>query len=188
MELRRACDHKHMPWKNGKGETVEIAVFPSNAAIGDFGWRVSTASVDTDGPFSLFDDIDRTLSVIEGQGIKLSVAGADPISLNIGSQPFSFPGDVQTSASLLNGPIKDLNIMTRRGRFSHRVKKVEGLQQISFDQTAEVTILLALSAARIDERELGPLDAAIFQSISFKEHVLVEASGNFFRIDIFAVR
>ncbi|WP_442165592.1 HutD family protein, partial [Rhizobium leguminosarum] len=45
----RAGDHKRMPWKNGKGETVEIAVFPPGASINDFDWSISMATVAEDG-------------------------------------------------------------------------------------------------------------------------------------------
>ncbi len=64
-----------MPWKNGGGETVEIAVFPEGAGFKDFGWRISLASVASDGPFSAFPGIDRTLTVIDGVGIDLVVDG-----------------------------------------------------------------------------------------------------------------
>ena len=50
-----------MPWKNGGGETAEIAVSPPGAALDDFDWRLSMARVETDGPFSAFPGIDRTL-------------------------------------------------------------------------------------------------------------------------------
>ncbi len=43
-----------MPWKNGGGETAEIAVFPPSADLSEFGWRISMATVSSDGPFSAF--------------------------------------------------------------------------------------------------------------------------------------
>lgn len=43
MRILRASDHKRMPWKNGKGETVEIAVFPEGASVDTFDWRISMA-------------------------------------------------------------------------------------------------------------------------------------------------
>ena len=49
MRILRAADHKRMPWKNGGGETTEIAVFPEHAGLSDFDWRVSMARVDGDG-------------------------------------------------------------------------------------------------------------------------------------------
>nr|WP_117190506.1 HutD family protein [Rhizobium terrae] len=121
MRILRSTDYRRMPWKNGKGETVEIAVFPPDAAIDDFDWRISMATVAEDGPFSVFDGIDRTLSVLSGDGIRLLVDGQGSIDLFQHSAPHSFPADTATSARLLGGPITDLNIMTRRGLWRHHV-------------------------------------------------------------------
>lgn len=112
-----------MPWKNGGGVTVEIAVFPPDASVDNFDWRISTASVVSDGPFSVFAGIDRTLSVLQGDGITLSVEGLNDQQLKGETPPFSFPADSPTSAKLLGCAITDLNVMTRRGCFTHRVSR-----------------------------------------------------------------
>jgi environmental stress-induced protein Ves len=36
MRVLREADCRRMPWKNGGGETVEIARFPDNASIDTF--------------------------------------------------------------------------------------------------------------------------------------------------------
>ena len=59
-----------MPWKNGGGTTIEIAVSPHGAGLDDFDWRVSMAHVASHGPFSLFPNIDRTLAVLSGAAPK----------------------------------------------------------------------------------------------------------------------
>ncbi|TIV73619.1 MAG: HutD family protein, partial [Mesorhizobium sp.] len=74
--------------------------------------------VETSGPFSSFAGIDRTLSVLEGEGIVLDIAGRAPALLTADSAPLAFAGDVPTSAALISGPITDLNVMTRRGRMA----------------------------------------------------------------------
>lgn len=124
MRIVRAADHKRMPWKNGLGQTVEIAVFPPGATVDTFDWRISMATVAEDGPFSIFPDIDRTLSILEGAGLELSVEGRAPIMLTQNSAPYPFPADAHTRATLADGTITDLNVMTRRGRFSHGVETV----------------------------------------------------------------
>ena len=58
-----------MAWKNGGGETAEIAVFPEGACYDDFHWRLSMARIAADGPFSTFPNVDRTLALIEGNGM-----------------------------------------------------------------------------------------------------------------------
>ena len=107
-----------MPWKNGGGTTREVLKFPASATIDTFDWRISLAAVGTSGPFSLFPGIDRTMIVTEGQGIDL-----DGIVLRREDDPLSFSGEVPYRASLIDGPIADLNVMTRRTRFSHFVRR-----------------------------------------------------------------
>ena len=79
------------------------------------------ARVASDGPFSDFPGIDRTLAVIKGSGLVLTIGDDAPVTLSTESDPVSFPGDTPTSARLMAGEITDLNVMTRRGRFSHRL-------------------------------------------------------------------
>lgn len=123
MRLVRAEAFRRMPWKNGGGVTAEIAAFPDGAALDTFGWRVSTAHVARDGPFSLFPGVDRTLAVLAGKGLRLSIAGAQAQVVTVDSDPLGFPADVPTDAALIDGPIDDLNVMTRRGLWRHRVSR-----------------------------------------------------------------
>jgi environmental stress-induced protein Ves len=109
----RSHVYVRMPWKNGGGETAEIAVGPAGAALAQFDWRISMARVATDGPFSTFPGVDRTLAVVAGAGLRLSVHGHSPIDLRIDSAPIAFPGDASTHASLISGEILDFNVMTR---------------------------------------------------------------------------
>lgn len=164
MKILRASDYRRMPWKNGKGETIEVAVYPENAGLDDFEWRISMASVTTDGPFSTFPGIDRTLSVLTGEGIELSVAGQPPVTLTQSSAPYSFPADQPTTGRLINGPITDLNVMTRRGAKSHEVTRrvLEQGDRIDVSEHGETMVLVKTALLYEDQegnkRELGELD------------------------------
>ena len=83
----RAAEHRHMPWKNGLGATIEIAVFPADAGLAEFEWRVSMATVANDGAFSGFEGIDRTLTVLGGDGLSLVVDHAEPVKLTVTTPP-----------------------------------------------------------------------------------------------------
>ncbi len=67
--------YRRMPWKNGGGETVEIAIAPEGAALSEFDWRISVATVATNGPFSIFPGFDKTLSILDGEGMSLEMDG-----------------------------------------------------------------------------------------------------------------
>ncbi len=111
--ILRHAERSATPWKDGGGTTAEIARFPSGAGFDELFWRVSTAVVGGDGPFSRFAGIERCIVVLGEEGLLLDVGGVehrvDPL------RPFVFPGDVATSARLLAGPVRDLNVMARRG-------------------------------------------------------------------------
>ena len=184
MRILRASDHKRMPWKNGGGETTEIAVFPEHAGLDQFDWRVSMARVDGDGPFSNFPGIDRTLSILQGAGIVLDVEGRASKRLVVESDPHPFPADVATSAGLIAGPVIDFNVMTRRGKVEHRVERVQG--EISTPSgrvwlafCARGTV--AVSTAAFSEA-LGRYDAALLLEDEAGE-LVAGAGGEFYLVE-----
>src|SRR5690242_2263309 len=66
-------DYRTMKWKNGKGSTAEIAIFPPEAQFSEdpFFWRLSSARVTEGGPFSDFPGYHRYLTLLKGEGLKL---------------------------------------------------------------------------------------------------------------------
>jgi environmental stress-induced protein Ves len=108
------ADYRRMPWKNGGGHTTEIATFPSGSDFASFVWRASIADVLQDGPFSTFAGVDRTLVLLAGGGMRLTGEGT-PIELRTAFQPIEFSGDTSLQCSLLAGPVRDFNLMVRRG-------------------------------------------------------------------------
>jgi len=160
IRILRQPDYRVMPWKNGGGFTTEIAVFPEEGDLGSFDWRISMAVVSTDGPFSAFPEIDRTLIVLEGKGMELAVGGEPPVCLTPTSSPLPFPADVATTARLVSGPITDLNIMTRRGRWTHRVERRRIQGSLDLESSGDTLLVLALSPVLIglDGGEPTPLD------------------------------
>ena len=169
MRILRAADHRRMPWKNGGGVTAEIAVYPEHTGLDDFEWRLSMATVASAGPFSLFAAVDRTLAVLEGEGIVLSLDEQAELTLTRTSPPFAFAADRQCSARLISGPIVDLNLMTRRDRFAHRLERVA--QRGSFEGAgAASTIAFCAAGSTVisagDGRAtLGAHDAAISDGV-----------------------
>ncbi|MCW3481965.1 HutD family protein [Neisseriaceae bacterium JH1-16] len=117
------ADYRSQPWKNGAGVTVELAVFPVDAGIDGFDWRISRARVGSAGPFSAFPGIDRSLALLSGAGgLRLSGDGFTPLTLKADGTVWRFAGETPVAAELIDGAaVEDFNVMTRRGRFAHRV-------------------------------------------------------------------
>lgn len=112
------------PWKNGGGETSDVVVVPSGAGFDDFDYRVSIATVASDGPFSKFSGIDRSLAVLSGAGMMLAFDGAAPVLVDRGSPILEFKGETPVSARLVRGPLRDLNVMSRRTKERHRLLRL----------------------------------------------------------------
>jgi environmental stress-induced protein Ves len=118
--LLQPSDYVRMPWKNGGGVTAEIALHPPGSSWETFDWRVSTAAIAGDAPFSSFPGVDRTLVLLGGAGIRLGGDG-HAIELRTPFEPYAFSGDDRIGCTLLDGPVRDFNLMTRRGRTEGRV-------------------------------------------------------------------
>jgi environmental stress-induced protein Ves len=166
MRILPATDYLVMPWKNGQGATTEILRAPAGASLDAFDWRVSIATVGTDGPFSSFPEIDRTLTVLTGAGLALTLAGQPPIELTPRSAPLAFPGDVETSATLVSGPITDFNVMSRRGCWTHQVRRFDGEAAVSVTSAATVILAFCASGAVVvagpyGSARLGPQDSLL---------------------------
>lgn len=135
-----------MPWKNGGGETIEIAAFPEGASLDDFLWRVSMAQVAATGPFSIFPGIERTLSVLEGDGIDLDFTGRGLVRLEGESAPYTFPADIPVGGIVSGAGITDLNVMSRRGKARHFVSRLSLSETRRLALCAEKTMLIARAA------------------------------------------
>ena len=97
------------PWRNGGGQTRELLTWPPGAA-----WRVrlSVADIQTNGPFSVFEGVQRWFVVLDGAGVRLRTAGQSH-HLTPVSPPLRFSGDAATDCWLTDGPTRDLNLMLR---------------------------------------------------------------------------
>lgn len=186
MRIIRASDCKTTPWKNGGGSTTEIAVAPAKASLEDFDWRISMAVVASDGPFSSFPGIDRTLAVVKGDGLILTIGDAAPVTLASGTAPVSFPGDTPTSARLTACAITDLNVMTRRGRFRHHLLRVPTATSCDFGDN-DTAVVLSLNGttgiiAGENSATLEPRDVVLLDRATTTDFRVVPAIDNCYLI------
>jgi environmental stress-induced protein Ves len=157
-----------MPWKNGRGSTSEIAASPPDSTLETFDWRVSMATIDGDADFSTFPGVDRTLVPLGPAALTLRVEG-DTVRLDYDAPPFVFRGESRVRATV-ERPSKDFNVMTRRARFAHRVRRVQLAGTAPLSTRAAVTLLfLTEGRATLDAGDgavvdLDDLDLAVLDS------------------------
>jgi environmental stress-induced protein Ves len=106
------ADYKRMPWKNGGGMTTEIMSEPCD---GGYDWRISIAEVAQSGPFSDFSDYDRTIMLLDGAGFTLEFEQRPAQRISHSFEPFRFDGGLRTHCTLIGGPVRDFNLMARKG-------------------------------------------------------------------------
>lgn len=169
-----------MPWKNGGGSTTELAIFPPGATLENFVWRLSSAYVESAGPFSHFAGVDRSLAILSGDGLILH--GHDEhsvpthVHLDQGSQAYRFPGELAIQAELCGGPVLDLNLMTRRDICGHVMHRL-GAGEHSLEATDESQILLYCtegSAMLQADEELQAGDLVMLEGANMRFQLKVE--------------
>ncbi|MGI2120512.1 HutD/Ves family protein [Shewanella oncorhynchi] len=149
IQLIRYQDCPSTLWKNGGGSTKQLLISPINAEFTEFDYRISIASISSNGPFSSFIGIDRQLVILKGDGVELSInshertkqinglGAGEKISGNTDTteykrltptdSPFCFTGETSITSQLLGSDVIDFNVMTKRGAFKAHT------QRLSFD-------------------------------------------------------
>lgn len=146
---RTARDFQVQPWKNGGGSTTELEVEAEGES--KFLWRLSIADVERSGPFSDFAGYQRTIMLLEGEGMALTFDGGAPQRITEPHRPFVFDGGWKTECRLLGGPVRDLNLMVDGSRAWGTV------QARSLDRAIELVpgvrwelLLVLAGAAQVD--------------------------------------
>jgi hypothetical protein len=127
---------KTIPWKNGLGHTTELAI-NNGGNLDDFDWRLSIASVVNDGEFSNFSGYQRNLVLIEGSGLILDHGNGDIDKLTNLLDIAHFDGGNKTYGSLVNGAIKDFNVITNQQSYNAQVDSYTGSKKLSFTPTVK---------------------------------------------------
>ena len=138
IRLYRAADYPRMPWKNGGGTTQEVACNPGGSSAA-FEWRLSIAEVAQDGGFSAFNGYQRIITVLEGQGIQLTVDGREQTPL-MPRQAYAFAGDARVDCRLLDGAIQDFNLIYAPQRYQARLQWASG--PLVFHSAAPTVLVL----------------------------------------------
>lgn len=127
-----------MLWKNGAGFTLEIARSQGEA---DFEWRISMADVTTSGPFSLFPNKQRIISVLMGRAWYCMSITFLPKKAETGRY-FAFHGESQVQSELVDGAIRDLNLIYDPAKFHARFQWLNEAAEQAFISSADLILFL----------------------------------------------
>ncbi|MBL8937519.1 MAG: HutD family protein [Archangium sp.] len=143
-----------MPWKNGGGSTTELLIRPEGLALSErFLFRVSIADVASSGPFSSFPGVDRHLVVIAGAGMTLTLDGRTvPLELH---RPVFFSGDAAAAGTLLDGPVRDFNLMVDRARAASSLSCVLATAPLALACASGETVIVHVLSGALDEAAAG---------------------------------
>jgi hypothetical protein len=171
FRIIRAEDLAVVPWKNGGGVTTEIAAGAPRADDQDWTWRVSVADVAASGPFSEFPGIDRTIAVIEGNGMDLQFDDGRMVPLEL-NQPADFDGGDAVTGILRDDAIRDFNVMVDRRYYSTRLDIAQKMETVPCRLSAGSVLLIhvlngacAVACGGQDD-PLGPDESAIFEGVA----------------------
>lgn len=134
---------KTIPWKNGLGHTTELAI-SEGGSLDNFAWRLSIATVSNDGDFSNFAGYQRNLVLIEGNGLILDHRNGQVDNLAKLLDISHFDGASKTHGALVDGAIKDFNIMTNQGSFTAQVATYTSKKQVQLAAKTD-TLVFAYS-------------------------------------------
>jgi environmental stress-induced protein Ves len=184
--LLRGQERQAEPWKNGGGFTSEVAAFPHGAGLDMFDWRVSIATVAVSGPFSCFSGVDRILAVIDGQ-LDLHLDDArSTIRLAPDSLPHAFPGDIGVTGEPVGGPVTDLNLMFRRGRWTGAMERIAAPRSHRLALGSGCAIILFTGEGsmrcRDDAVAVQPFDALHMEEAD--EPILLESGSDVYIVSL----
>lgn len=141
LRLLSAADYASVPWKNGAGVTTDILLLPLGESHETFDIRVSRAPIVSEGPFSSFPGIDRKITRLAEAPLELTFEDGRSETLER-FQPLAFDSALAPRSGLPEGPTQVLNVMTRRGRWSSRVRVLHGEGTATLEPVAGALLLI----------------------------------------------
>jgi environmental stress-induced protein Ves len=172
--ILRNTDLPISPWPNKAGRKADIASGP--------GWLVAFAWLDRDARFSDYTGLDRTITLIDGEGFVLRFDDGHDVAVSP-LVPTPFDGGLGLTCHLQDGPCRVLNVMTERARFSHRVRIGSDGDTWGNGGTAVFVALEDEATLRCQgqSHRLGRWDCMVFEASGD-----VVTSGRFACLDILA--
>jgi hypothetical protein len=100
--------YRKMPWKNGGGESVDIAEHED-------AWRFGRTPITTAGPFSDYSGFDRAQVLVAGRGLVLETPDGE-IDVRTPLKPVAFAGETPIVSRLEAGRVEVVNLIGNRAK------------------------------------------------------------------------
>lgn len=170
MKHLPAASYQVMPWKNGLGQTAEIARGFSRPSQHDFDWRVSVAQVKGPGAFSTFAGIDRTIVQLSGPPMTLQFTAEGREKTLTRLAPYGFPGEALIHAALA-GPGTDFNVMVRRDELEQDVSCLilNAAEERSVERVAGCLLLYCVEGELVARSERQAVDVSTEDSVLLED-------------------
>jgi environmental stress-induced protein Ves len=163
-------NYQRKAWKNGGGESRQVLIYPPNSDLDNFGYRITIANVASDGPFSRFEGVDRSLLLLFGDGISMHFKdNLTPIFLNPASKLLQIAGEDEIDCRLIGSKVIDFNVMTRRNFYHHLVTDLIVTDTHDFICTATIAVILLATDTNLQvinsnhQYQLRMFDAVLLQ-------------------------
>lgn len=143
--IRKHSTYRRMPWRNGRGLTLEIAREPATGE--DFAWRLSLADIDRDGDFSAYPGYRRALVLIAGPRLHLRFRGHGNRMLEPVRRGARFEGDWETHCAIPEGRCTDLSLIVRRGSGTRANSVVRAPKMLRVGSTGRMVVAASLHGA-----------------------------------------
>ena len=164
MQLSRIAQATPVRWKNGGGVTRDLLLWPPGAGVDNWQLRISVAEVVRSGPFSAYPGVARWFSVLQGDGVVLTLNGQTQTqtqaptqthTLTADSPPLHFDGAAAPGCTLLGGPTLDLNLMARQD--AGRAEMARAVAGIGWSCSARLRAVYARDACTLLAGAAPPL-------------------------------
>ncbi len=172
MELIRYSTLEEKPWKNGSGSTREIVIWPLDADLSNFEWRVSAATINAPGPFSYYPEVSRSLGILSGGTVELKVADGVK-NLSCKGEILRFNGSDRVEVLSVNGSVLDYNVMSRDKNITHELNYASFSKNERYARRGDFTLVTVCHACELIVAG-NVIPMAEFDSLLFKERDAVE--------------
>ena len=122
------ADSTKRKWAHGDVREIGAGKLGTDATLlpaegTEWDWRLSVASIEAAGEFTPYEGFDRTLTVIAGELLELTIDGSAHAVEAL--RPLRFSGGSAVAAALPTGDVLALNLITRAGAVRGNVRIVE---------------------------------------------------------------